>query len=111
MTVQNWITLAAAILGSGGLTAIVTYFLTERSERKRKIKADNAREAAMCDALMFLTLDSLQERCRSIVSRGRRTEAETQQIILRYRTYKGLHGNGWADELYNAVMQTPLIVD
>lgn len=111
MTVQLWITLAAAILGSGSLTAVVTYFLTERGKRKKKAEADNACETAMRNALMFLTLDSLQEQCRGMISRGRRTEAETQQIILRYRTYKDLHGDGWADEIYNAVMQTPLIGD
>lgn len=108
MTAQLWITLAAAVLGSGGLTAIITYFLTERTERKKRTAANASRETAMCDAVMLLTLDSLQERCRRVIDRDGRTDAETQQIIRQYSTYKALNGDGWADELYSAAIKTPL---
>ena len=71
MTVNLWVTLISAVLGSGALTAVVTAALTAHRERKKaaaQVSAAEARAAsAERQALMMLTLDSLQARCRPFV--------------------------------------------
>ena len=68
MTVNLWVTLISAVLGSGALTAVVTAALTAHRERKKaaaQVSAAETRAAsAERQALMMLTLDSLQARCR-----------------------------------------------
>ncbi|MBQ9377112.1 MAG: hypothetical protein IJU05_04855 [Schwartzia sp.] len=109
MTAQLWITLVCAVIGSGGFTALVTYMLTSRREHKAKAAINVQQDKAMRDAVMMLVLSELQARCRSIIAAGRRTTVETKQLFKLRSIYKALGGDGWADELYNAAMETPLI--
>lgn len=113
MTVNLWVTLISAVLGSGALTAVVTAALTAHRERKKaaaQVSAAEARAAsAERQALMMLTLDSLQARCRAIIAKGSRTQTDTQQIIIQHDIYKTLNGDGWADALFTSAMELPLV--
>lgn len=108
MTPQLWVTLICAILGSGGVTAIVTYILTERKERKVASGAHIARQKAIGEAVMMLVLSELQTRCRRIICARERTTIESKQLIKLREAYKALGGDGWADDLYECAMEQPI---
>lgn len=108
MTPQLWVTLICAVLGSGGVTAITTYILTERKERKAVSGAHIARQKAIGEAVMMLVLSELQTRCRRIINAGKRTTIESKQLIKLREAYKALGGDGWADDLYEGAMEQPI---
>lgn len=119
MNAQLIVSLICAILGSGGFTAVVTYVLASRKERKIAEKQriedrKNAEEkesrdyAAMREALMLLMLGELQSWCRNIINAQYRTLEETAQLVKAYNCYKALGGDGWADKLFDDAMKQPL---
>ena len=113
MNADLWVTLISAVLGSGALTAVITAAITAHSERKKAAAQVSAAEARVASAerqaLMMLTLDSLQARCRAIIATGSRTQTDTQQIIIQHDVYKALKGHGWADALFTSAMELPLV--
>lgn len=113
MTANLWVTLISAVLGSGALTAVITAAITAHSERKKAAAQVSAAEARVASAerqaLMMLTLDSLQARCRAIIVKGSRTQTDTQQIIIQHDIYKALNGDGWADALFTSAMELPIV--
>lgn len=109
MTPQLWVTLICAVLGSGGVTAIITYILTERKERKVVSSAHIARQKAIGEAVMLLVLSELQARCMRIINAGKRTAIESKQLIKFREAYKANGGDGWADDLYEAAMEQPIV--
>lgn len=108
MTPQLWVTIIAAIVGSGGFTALITYLLTAAKERKAASGLQDARAKAIGEAVMMLVLSELQTRCRRIISAGERTTIESKQLIKLRNIYKSLGGDGWADDLYEGAMEQPL---
>lgn len=120
MNAQLVVSLICAILGSGGFTAVITYVLASRKERKiaeeqraKERKESEEKEnhdyAAMREALMLLMLGELQSWCRNIVNTQHRTLEETAQLVRAYNCYKALGGDGWADKLFDDAMKQPLI--
>lgn len=120
MNAQLIVSLVCAVLGSGGFTAVITYVLASRKERKeaakqrkeeieKLAKRNDEDRAAMREALMLLTLGELENWCRNIVNAQHRTLEETARLVKAYNCYKALGGDGWADKLFEDAMRQPLI--
>lgn len=106
---EHWITLICAVLGSGGFTALVTYLLTARKDRKKEAQKNEWRVQAVIDAVMMLALSDLQTRCRTIIAAKGRTALETKQLFKLRTVYKALGGDGWADDLFYCAMKQPIL--
>ena len=120
MNAQLMVSLICAVLGSGGFTAVITYVLASRKERKiaaqqqaeerkRNEEKDNKDHEAMREAIMLLMLGELQTWCRNIINAQYRTLYETAQLVKAYNCYKALGGDGWADKLFDDAMKQPLV--
>lgn len=108
MAGELWIALIAAIISSGSLTALTTYALASRRNRKKTSESNAALLRAYCEAVRFLMLRSLQHQCRIIIEKHFRTLEETEQLEKQYECLKAIGGDGWGDSLYMTALGQPI---
>lgn len=91
-TTEFIVTILSCVLGSGTITAVVTWLLT-RLDKKGAIK----------NAVRMSLLINLQAFGKEIVNRGYCTVLEYNQFCEAYAAYKKLDGDGYADSLMETI--------
>lgn len=91
-TLEFIVTILSCVLGSGTITAVVTWLLT-RIDKK----------GALNNAVRMSLLINLQGFGKEIVNRGYCSSLEYNQFCDAYEAYKALDGDGYADSLMAAI--------
>lgn len=85
-------TIVCSVIGSGTLTAFVTYFLARLDKNN-----------ALRDGVRMSLLINLQSFGEKIINRGYCTSLEYRQFCEAYEAYKKLDGDGYADSLKESI--------
>ena len=86
-----------AIIGSGALSTIISFVLQAIKDKKRSDRIDK-----------FLLLHLIEETCRDALNDGRIARESAQKLEEMYALYKGIGGNGYADNIMNSVRKLPI---
>ena len=95
--------LIAAILGSSALSAVISgLFGLAQTRRKRHDGVSAGVQQLMYDRIKYL--------CKAHLSRGRIASNDLEDLIRMHKIYHDdLNGNGYLDELMDAVEDLPII--
>jgi len=106
------LSLAALVLGSSGLSAVVVALLNRRwikaDRREDKTDRQDDRIDALVDAQKVLMIDRVRHLGQAYITRGDITIAEKETLHEMHKAYKNLGGNGHLDTIMGEVDELPV---
>ena len=81
----------------------------ERAEREAIAAKAAAETAALKDGMRAILRRQIIADCKAAMRAGYCEETAKDTITAMYHAYKGLEGNGTAEEAYNSMMALPLV--
>lgn len=115
MNWDNVFMLVAAIIGSGGTTAVVSAIIAKNNAKKQASCADQVRQAAQVSALIVAVMLILQDRIDFIAHRaieiGYVSEKTKKFVKKAHAAYKSLGGNGDLDDVMEDFEELPVKYD
>lgn len=98
-------TIIVAIISSGLLSTIITGLFSIFKDKKHK-------ESGIEKGVRQLLYQSIKLKCKEYISRGNISDEELNDLIVEHGIYHtDLNGNGYLDELMNAVKRLPITVE
>ena len=105
------LSLAALVLGSSGLSAVVVALLNrwiKADRREDKTDRQDDRIDALVDAQKVLMIDRVRHLGQAYITRGDITIAEKETLHEMHKAYKNLGGNGHLDTIMGEVDELPV---
>lgn len=103
---DNLLEIVLAVLGSSGLTSLITFFI-QRNDRKKEM--EDVGKSSRTKMLVGLGHDRLLTLTDSYIRRGAITLKEKRNLRYLYEPYKELGGNGDCEIGYDACQKLPVI--
>ena len=94
--------LLIAVIGSGALSTLISGAFSLLQRRTKR--AD-----ALTQGLQQLMYDRIKHLCKSYISRGQIASNDLEDLLKMHEAYHRLGGNGFLDELMDAVKELRII--
>lgn len=91
-------TICVAIIGSGGITALINYWIETRREERKKREND-----PMMVGVRLLLQDRIEGLCIKYINAGEITYEQLKFLRQAYACYKVMGGNGDLEDLMESI--------